>query len=135
MHLQPGEPLSQTTFVPWSQMYDVPARFCKSVGFDSGSGFSGSESDNIDIVAVDGGGLEGDVDGCQQLARVLLTFFFGGMVCVCVCVCGRNGDGTSLYSIMLILQRLGSLQGRESSIGPKLPFSTRSCTYITVVDH
>jgi hypothetical protein len=29
-------------------------------------------------------GLETDVDGCHRLARVLLTFFFGGGGIVCV---------------------------------------------------
>jgi len=63
-------------------MYDPPTRFCEVVGFDSES-----ESDDIgvDVVTVDGGGLEAvlDVDGCQRLASVPLTFFLGGgIVCV-----------------------------------------------------
>jgi len=65
-------------------MYDAPARFCE---VDSDSGSSSSDSDNVDVVAVDGGGLLGletDVDGCHRLARVLLTFFFGGGGIVCV---------------------------------------------------
>jgi hypothetical protein len=60
-------------------MYDEPTRFCVCE-FDSDSGFS--ESDDVDMVTIDGDGLETDVDGCQQLARAPLTFFLGGIVCV-----------------------------------------------------
>jgi len=92
-------------------MYDVLPRFSE---VDSSSEFSSSDSDNVDVVAVDGGGLLGleeDVDGGQSLARVLLTFFFGGGGIVCVWeVCGgRNAESglyVSLYSIMLILERV-----------------------------
>jgi hypothetical protein len=64
-------------FVPWFQMYDEPTRF-RLFGFDSG--FSGS--DDVDEVAVDGGGMDANVEGfgfTQQLARVL---FLGCIVYV-----------------------------------------------------
>jgi len=61
-------------------MYDEPTHF-RLFGFDSG--FSGS--DDVDEVAVDGGGMDANVEGSgftQQLARVLLTFFLGCIVYV-----------------------------------------------------
>ena len=74
-----GDPSLRRTCIPWVQMYDAPTRF-HLFGFDSG--FFGSD---VDEVAVDGGGMDADVEGSgftQQLARVLLTFFLGGIVCV-----------------------------------------------------
>ena len=84
-------------------MYDEPTRFL-ICGFDSESLFSGSESDDVgvDVVAVDGGRLEADVDGCQQLARELLIFFLGGIVCVWE----EWGLCESFYCSILILNRL-----------------------------
>jgi hypothetical protein len=69
-------------FVPWFQMYEDPTRF-RLFGFDSR--FSGSE--DVDEVAIDGSrrGRDADVEVsgfAQQLASVLLTFFWGGIVCV-----------------------------------------------------
>ena len=72
-----GGPSLQRTFVPWFQVYDEPTGF-RSFGFDSG--FSGS--DDVDDIAVDGGGMDADVGVAQQLARVLLTLFLGGIVYV-----------------------------------------------------
>ena len=59
-------------------MYDTLTRF-RLFGFDSGS-------DDVDEVSVDGGRMDANVEGsgfAQQLARVLLAFFLGGIVCVC----------------------------------------------------
>ena len=61
-------------------MYDERTRL-RLFGFDSR--FSGSG--DIDEVAVTGGGLDADIEGsgfARQLARVLLNFFVGGIVCV-----------------------------------------------------
>ena len=77
-------------------MYDAPTRF-HLFGFDSG--FFGSD---VDEVAVDGGGMDADVEGSgftQQLARVLLTFFLGGIVCV-----GGMRILCFFYCSMLVLQ-------------------------------
>ena len=64
-------------------MYDEPTRF-RLFGFDSGF----SQSDDVDEVTVDGGGMDAKVEDsvdsgfAQQLARAPLTFFLGGIVCV-----------------------------------------------------
>jgi hypothetical protein len=81
-------------------MYDEPTRFCL---FGLDSGFSGSgKIDEVEVevavdVSVEGDGtaVEGDetdenFEGCgfaQQLERVPLSFFEGGIICICVCVC------------------------------------------------
>ena len=52
-----GDPSLRRTCVPWVQMYDAPTRF-HLFGFDSG--FFGSD---VDEVAVDGGGMDADVEG------------------------------------------------------------------------
>jgi len=71
-------------------MYDEPTRF-RLFGLDSG--FSGStDIDEVDVevamdVSVDGDGTDENFEGCgfvQQLERVPLSFFEGGITCVCV---------------------------------------------------
>src|ERR1700733_8150319 len=98
MHIHHIEPSSRMTFDLWSHMYDWSACFCEVIGFDSGSEFS--KSDNDDVVGVVGNGLsrlESYVKGCKRLARMLLTFFFGGSI-VYVWRNGELGVYMSLYS-------------------------------------
>ena len=61
-------------------MFDEPTRL-RLFGFDSR--FAGSG--DIDEVAVDGGGMDADIEGsgfAQQLARVLLNFFVRGIMSI-----------------------------------------------------
>lgn len=79
----------ESTFVPWFQINDELRRF-RLFGFNSG--FSGDE--DVNEVAVDGGGMGADVEGSgfvQQFARVLLTCFFLSIVYVWEESCVRVG--------------------------------------------
>ena len=114
-------------------MYDESTRLHL---FEFDSGFS--ESDDVDEVAVDDGGMDADIEGSgdggrmdanvegsgdgggmdanvegsgfvQQLARVLLNFFVGGIVCLI-------GIVYFFYCSMLILQRLLRVFTRNSAL-------------------
>jgi hypothetical protein len=78
-------------------MYDAPTRF-RLFGFDSGL----SGSDDVDEVAIDGGGM--DVD-------VLLTFFWGALY-----ACGRNGNCMCLLFSLLILQKPLRMKTRNDAL-------------------
>ena len=106
-----GDPSLRRTCVLWFQMYDELTRF-HLFGFDSG--FFGS--DEVDEVAVDGGGMDPDVEGSgftQQLARVLLTFFLGGIVCVWE---GGMRILCFFYCSMLVLQKPLHMETRDDAL-------------------
>src|SRR5438552_16144573 len=79
VHFQPEDPSPRRIFVPCFQMYDKPILF-RLFEFDSGF----SESDDIGREdGVDDGRIDDDVEGSefiQQLAKVLLTLFWRGIV-------------------------------------------------------